>query len=65
MFHNAVRVLVIAGFVGIGWAVGHAQAPAQTPSGRLEQRRPLYLRRRTSSFLNTIDPGRPEGEASR
>jgi hypothetical protein len=31
MFHNAVRVLVIAGFVGIGWAVGHAQAPAQTP----------------------------------
>jgi hypothetical protein len=29
MFHNAARVLIVAGLVGIGWMVGHAQAPAQ------------------------------------
>jgi hypothetical protein len=31
MFHNAARVLIVAGLVGIGWVVGHAQAPAQAP----------------------------------
>jgi hypothetical protein len=30
VFHNAARVLIVAGLVGIGWAVGHAQAPAQS-----------------------------------
>lgn len=32
MFRSVVRILVVAGLVGIGWAVGHAQAPALTPS---------------------------------
>ena|SRR5579862_6380400 len=31
MARHAVRVLVVAGLVGIGWAVGHAQGPAQPP----------------------------------
>ena len=33
MVRNAVRVLVVVGLVGIGWAVGHAQAttPVQQP----------------------------------
>jgi hypothetical protein len=30
MFPSASRVLVVAGLVGIGWAVGHAQEPAQS-----------------------------------
>ena len=32
MFRNAVRVLVVVGFVGVGWAVGHAQASAESPT---------------------------------
>jgi hypothetical protein len=33
MVRNAVRVLIVAGLVGVGWAVGHAQAtaPVQQP----------------------------------
>jgi hypothetical protein len=32
MFRKTLRVLVVAGLVGIGWVVGHAQAPAQPPT---------------------------------
>lgn len=31
MFHKTARALVVAGLVGIGWAVGHAEALAQSP----------------------------------
>lgn len=31
MFRNACRVLAVGGFVLMGWAVGRAQAPAQSP----------------------------------
>lgn len=30
MLHRFVRVLVVAGLVGIGWVAGHAQAPGQS-----------------------------------
>jgi hypothetical protein len=30
MVRTAVRVLVVAGLIGIGWTVGHAQAPVQS-----------------------------------
>ena len=32
MVRNAVRALVVVGLLGIGWAVGHAQAPTSAPS---------------------------------
>ena len=32
MFRKALRTLVVAGLVGIGWAVGHAHASAQSPA---------------------------------
>lgn len=32
MVRNAVHVLVVAVLIGIGWTVGHAQAPAQSPA---------------------------------
>ena len=30
MFRNAMRVLLVAGLVGIGWVVGHAQVRAES-----------------------------------
>jgi len=32
MFRNAVRALVVAGLLGVGWVAGHAQAPSQAPT---------------------------------
>jgi|RhiMetdeSRZDD1v2_1073273.scaffolds.fasta_scaffold01250_24 hypothetical protein len=32
MIRNTARVLVVAGLLGIGWVVGHAQAPTSAPS---------------------------------
>src|SRR4029079_883852 len=32
MFSNAVRALVVAGLLGVGWVAGHAQAPTQAPT---------------------------------
>ena len=31
MVRNAVRVLVVVGLLGLGWGVGHAQAPTPAP----------------------------------
>ena len=30
MFRNCVRIFLVVGLVGIGWAVGYAQAPGQS-----------------------------------
>jgi hypothetical protein len=32
MFRSAVRILIVVGLLGMGWAVGRAQAPVQAPS---------------------------------
>jgi hypothetical protein len=32
MVCNGVRVLVVAGLLGLGWVVGHAQAPTPAPT---------------------------------
>ena len=32
MVHNAVRILVVAGFLAGGWVAGHAQAQAPAPA---------------------------------
>jgi hypothetical protein len=60
MFHNAARVLVVAMLVGIGWAAGHAQAPAQS-RGPAQAAPPALSASSDFELLVSATKGDPKG----